>query len=243
MGIFENLWGILLADASSHAFGPALGLSVHDLGVMRGARSVLAGLSFDVTAGEALIVAGPNGAGKSTLLRSLAGLLPLCAGHITLSGVGAPDEDGDIDHARYVHYLGHKDGLKSALTAAENLNFWAAMMARDSSLGLFANKALTSTEALARMGLAHALDVPVAYLSAGQTRRVALARLLVAHRPIWLLDEPTTALDTASQLRVRDIMCAHLGEGGIVIAATHTELGLSSARELNLRPLTSGASS
>ena len=117
------------------------------------------------------------------------------------------------------------------------------LVAAEATVGALKEVLATRTEALARMGLAHALDVPVAYLSAGQTRRVALARLLVAHRPIWLLDEPTTALDTASQLRVRDIMCAHLGEGGIVIAATHTELGLSSARELNLRPLTSGASS
>ena len=170
-----------------------------------------------------LAVTGPNGAGKSTLLRALAGLLPLSDGTVTCTGL-----PGETTLAGHAHYLGHRDALKSALTARENLAFWAAMLALPGAGGL------SPQAALARLALPQVADFPVSYLSAGQKRRVALARLLVAHRPVWLLDEPTTALDAASQQVVADMMEEHLAKGGIVIAATHTGLGVAGVRELRL---------
>ncbi len=169
-----------------------------------------------------LAVTGPNGAGKSTLLRALAGLLPLASGAITCTGLPA-----DEPLASYTHYLGHRDALKSPLTAQENLAFWAAMLVLPGAGGL------PPGAALARLGLPHIAGFPVSYLSAGQKRRVALARLLVAHRPLWLLDEPTTALDAASQGLVAGMIRDHLAGGGMVIAATHSALGVE-AQELRL---------
>jgi heme exporter protein A len=200
-------------------------LEVSDIRVERGGRRVLDGLSFAVAAGEALVVTGPNGAGKSTLLRAIAGLLPLRAGKIEISGVADAPPPREV-----AHYLGHADGNKASLTAAENLAFWAAM------LGAGEGKAqLPPLDALAAFGLAHAADLPVAVLSAGQRRRVALARLLVASRPLWLLDEPTTALDAASHGRLSELMRAHLENGGLILAATHSALDLPNARHLALR--------
>lgn len=172
--------------------------------------------------GEALLVTGPNGAGKSSLLRSIAGFLPLGSGRITFH-----DSDEDMPAGLRAHYIGHADALKNALTAAENLEFWAAMLG--------ASPASPPAEAaLARLALGHVADLPVAYLSAGQRRRVALARLLMAARPLWLLDEPTTALDAAAQERLAEMMRDHLARGGMLIAATHSPLGLAGARELRL---------
>lgn len=196
-------------------------LLVENLAIARGGRILAKNISFRVQEGEALIVTGPNGAGKSTLLRVLAGLLPPAEGQISLAGRG-PDE-----LALHTHYVGHADALKSALTARENLGFWSSAL-HDSHRGI------RTTLALERVGLAHLPDLPVSYLSAGQRRRVALARLLVAPRSIWLLDEPSTALDAASQDRLRQMMEQHLAAGGMVIAATHMSLGLA-ARELPLR--------
>jgi heme exporter protein A len=199
-----------------------LRLDVADVSIERGGRLLLAHLSFSLAMGEALLVTGPNGAGKSSLLRAIAGLLPLGAGSIALQdGVEA------IPAGLRAHYLGHADALKNALTAAENLAFWAAM------LGTSVN-GLNAEMALARLGLSHVADLPVAYLSAGQRRRVALARLLMAKRPLWLLDEPTTALDAAAQVRLTDILRGHIEQGGMLIAATHAPLGLKGSRELRL---------
>ncbi len=165
---------------------------------------------------------GPNGAGKSSLLRALCGFLPLHAGGFALAG-----GDGERTLGEQAHYLGHADALKGALTAGENLAFWAGALGGEASRE-------ASRRALARVGLAHAIDFPARALSAGQKRRVALARLLVAHRPLWLLDEPTTALDAAAQAAFAAIMQSYLDEGGIVVAATHAPLGLIGARELKL---------
>lgn len=199
-------------------------LIAEDLSLERGGRALLARLDLSLDSGEALAVTGPNGAGKSTLLRALAGLLPPTRGRIRLEG--APD--GDV--AAHAHYVGHLDAAKPTLTAHENLVFWQAMLSLPDI-----RTAITPRAALARLGLPHVADLPVGYLSAGQKRRVGLARLLLAPRPLWLLDEPTTALDRAAQAIFADCMRAHLADGGLVVAATHAPLGID-ARQLELGP-------
>ena len=197
-------------------------LSAWDLTIERGGRRLFAGLSFAVDQGAALVVTGPNGAGKSTLLRALCGFLPLEAGGFALEGGDAERTVGE-----QAHYLGHADGVKGALTAGENLAFAAAMLGGRSSREAQRN-------ALARVGLAHVIDFPARLLSAGQRRRVALARLLIADRPLWLLDEPATALDAAAQAALAAIMQGRLRGGGIIVAAAHAPLGLDGAQELRL---------
>ena len=197
-------------------------LRAWDLTIDRGGRRVLSGLSFEATQDSALIVTGPNGAGKTSLLRALAGFLPIEAGGFALEG-GDPERTA----GEQAHYLGHADGVKSALTAGENLAFAAAMLGGDPSRA-------AQLAALSALGLAHAIDFPARLLSAGQRRRVALARLIIASRPLWLLDEPTTALDAAAQAALAAVMQAHLEGGGILVAAVHAPLGLDGARELRL---------
>jgi heme exporter protein A len=192
---------------------------VENLACRRSGRLIFERLSFTLTRGEAVIVTGRNGAGKSSLLALLAGCLRVEGGAIRADGIG------ESTLAECLHLVGHRDGLKSALTAEENLAF-----ARD----LLGNPALSPREALDAIGLAHAAMLPVAYLSAGQRRRVALARLLVAHRPLWLLDEPTSALDAASQDALLHLMTAHLARDGLIIAATHAPLSMGGAKELRL---------
>lgn len=206
-------------------------LSADSLTIARGGRRLAADISFTVAAGEALIVVGRNGTGKSTLLRVIAGHLAPAYGKVRWTG-GERTEDGEdegVSVGARAHYLGHADSMKSALTPHENLAFWAAMLAIPG-----AAPALSPSAALERFDLAHIGDLPVSYLSAGQKRRVALARLLVAARPLWLLDEPTAALDSGAQRRLVEVMCAHLDGGGAIIAATHAPLGLGGARELSL---------
>lgn len=192
-------------------------LIAEGLACRRSGRRIFAGLSFALGPGEALVVTGRNGAGKSSLLAILAGRLAPEAGTLRA------EEVGERTIPECLHGVGHRDGLKGALTADENLTF-----ARD----LLGAATLAPRQALARLGLAHAAGLPVAYLSAGQRRRVALARLLVCRRPLWLLDEPTAALDAASQALLAGLMREHLREGGLVIAATHQALGLEEARTL-----------
>jgi heme exporter protein A len=194
------------------------------LAVERGGRIIFSNIGFRLAAGEALLVTGPNGAGKSSLLRAIAGLLPLADGKIT----AAP---GAERLAEFCHYVGHADALKPSLTVVENLAFWAALLARGGSVAGDSEQNIET--ALARLGLARIADLPSAYLSAGQKRRAALARLLAVGRPLWLLDEPATALDAASRAMLTEIMQAHLSEGGMIIAATHAPLALP-ARELAL---------
>ena len=205
-----------------------LALSVRDLAAERGGRLVFAGLGFVLESGEALNVVGRNGVGKSTLLRVLAGLLTPTAGRVSLDPPEADDRDTPI--AERAHYLGHADALKSALTPLDHLGFAADLLGRGSR----GSAATTPAEALDRVALAHAADLPCGYLSAGQRRRVALARLLVAARPLWLLDEPATALDLGSQAVLGDMMRRHLDGGGLIVAATHGSLGLDRVRELRL---------
>jgi heme exporter protein A len=197
-------------------------LRVWDLTIDRGGRRVIAGLSFAVVQATALIVTGPNGAGKTSLLRALAGFLPIESGGFALLG-----DDAERTVGEQAHYLGHADGVKGALTAGENLAFAAAMLGGDASRA-------AQLGALSALGLAHVIDFPARLLSAGQRRRVALARLMIARRPLWLLDEPTTALDAAAQVAFAAIMRAHVKDGGILVAAVHGELGLEDAQELRL---------
>jgi heme exporter protein A len=186
---------------------------------VRGSREVFSGLSFEVSAGEALAVTGRNGSGKTSLLRLIAGLLAATGGVIAFEGA-----DAELTLPEQAHYLGHRDAAKPALSVAENLAFWRDFLGGETA---------DTGQCLATVGLSHALDLPAAYLSAGQRRRLSLARLLAVHRPIWLLDEPTTALDTAGQAVFARLMGEHLAGGGIIIAATHTPLGIL-ARELRI---------
>jgi heme exporter protein A len=197
-------------------------LRAWDLTIDRGGRRVIAGLSFEAAGSSALILTGPNGAGKTSLLRALAGFLPIEVGGFALDG-----GDDERTVGEQAHYLGHADGVKAALTAGENLAFAASMLGGDPTRA-------AQTAALAALGLAHVIDFPTRLLSAGQRRRVALARLLVAKRPLWLLDEPATALDAAAQVALAAIMRTHLKDGGILVAAVHAPLGLDGAQELRL---------
>jgi heme exporter protein A len=210
------------SSLTARPFPTDLSLQAAGLTLVRGSRTILSGLSLRLASGEALVVTGANGAGKSTLLRAIAGLLRPEVGTIRLEGSQEPEIP-----ALSAHYIGHADAMKATLTAQENLTFWTAML-HTSGIGL------QPQEALAAFGLAHVLHLPVGYLSAGQKRRVALARLLVAPRPLWLLDEPTTALDVGAQAQLAALMQAHVAAGGMIMAATHGALGLAAPRSLHL---------
>ncbi len=211
--------------------GP-LQLTVADLTVQRGGRVVLDGLSLRVASGEALLLTGSNGAGKTTLLRAIAGLIWPEAGSIAIDG-----GDAEATVSEHCHFVGHLNAVKPSLTGSENLAFWQSALTDDplgATAGVPARPTVSSTQALDRFGLANLGDVPAGYLSAGQKRRLGLARLLVAYRPIWLLDEPSVSLDSASIATFAVIVAEHLASGGIVLAATHAPLGLTRARELAL---------
>jgi heme exporter protein A len=194
-------------------------LSAFKLECVRGGKRVFADVGFEVRAGEALLLLGPNGAGKSSLLRMVAGLLRPAAGSLELAGA-----DPDRSLAEQAHYLGHLDPLKSSLSVGENLRFWTRFLGGGGE-GLATLRAV---------GLEQVGDLPAGYLSAGQRRRLSLARLLAVGRPIWLLDEPASALDADGQALLRDVMRRHLAAGGLILAATHAPLGLDAARELRL---------
>jgi len=198
-------------------------LEADNLACRRGDRLVFAGLSFAVPRGGALVLLGPNGSGKSSLLRLLAGLTPPAAGRVLWDGVPVRDDPGA--HRVRTRFIGHQDAVKPALTLAENLAFWAGLLGAD---------AAAPKRALARVGLERLSDWPARFLSAGQRRRLALARLLLAPAPIWLLDELTTGLDRDSVARLEEALAAHRAAGGLVVASTHVPLGLADARTLTL---------
>ena len=200
------------------------GLTVEGLSVERGGLTVLHELSLTIAAGEGILLLGANGAGKTTLLKAISGLLPPAAGNIRLT-----TGDPEAPVAERAHYVGHTNGLRASLTVSENAAFWARF------LGTGAREAVTS--ALERFGLDDLASVPAGYLSAGQKRRLGLVRLLLAERPLWLLDEPTTSLDTHSTAILTDVIDAHVARGGMAIIATHVPMALTRrTRELTLRP-------
>lgn len=180
-----------------------------NLTVSRGGRPVLAGVSFAVAAGGALAVVGPNGAGKSTLLRAVAGLLQPLSGEVRLEG------EDEFEPRERMHLLGHQDAVKAGLSVLGNLRFARDLLGGEGDLAA----------ALERVGLARVAELPGSALSAGQKRRLAIARLLAAPRPVWLLDEPTAALDASGQRLLAELVAEHRRKGGIVMAATHLELG------------------
>jgi heme exporter protein A len=185
-------------------------LSGNGLMVERGERAIFSGVNFAADAGDLVALSGPNGSGKTTLLRLIAGLIQPQAGTVELEG-----GDEDLTIGQQAHMIGHQHGIKPALTVEENLRFWKDFLGGETVQG-----------GLEGLGLEALRDFPAGVLSAGQRRRLSLARLLVAQRPIWLLDEPTTGLDRRSLALLCEHMRRHLDKGGIIIAATHGALGV-----------------
>lgn len=179
---------------------------------IRGERVVFSSLDFTIAAGEALYLLGHNGAGKSSLLRTMAGFLRPAEG--TLAWDGEALSEDPAAHRRRVHYVGHHDAIKGVLTVEENVAFWA---------GLHGNGNSTARDALDRFGLAPLAKSPARFLSAGQRRRLNLARLLASEAPLWLLDEPTTALDRESITTLTSVIADHRAAGGLIAIATHED--------------------
>ncbi len=188
------------------------------LACVRGGREVFRDLQFTVQAGEMLAVTGPNGAGKSSLLRVVAGLVRQSEGRLVLDG-----GDAELSIGEQAHYVGHLDALKPSLSVQENLAFWTDFRGGEGEVA----------DSLVRVGLNALGRLPARYLSAGQRRRLSLARLLAVERPIWLLDEPASTLDTAGQELLADMMATHLSRAGLILAAIHGPLP-QTAKELRL---------
>jgi heme exporter protein A len=197
-----------------------IGLAAQDISCQRGGRLLFEGLSFSLQPGEALLVTGPNGAGKTSLLRQIAGLLPLAAGRLELSGAG-----GDVALPELCHYVGHLNGVKTSFSVSENLAFWVDFLGDDGG---------DPRRALAAFGLSPLAELPAGLLSAGQKRKLALSRLFAAPRPIWLLDEPQVSLDAPSLKLLDAAINDHLEEGGIAVVASHTPLNTKFAHEIAL---------
>ena len=189
---------------------------------MRGDRAVFSGLDFALDAGEVLLLTGPNGSGKSSLLRMMCGLLPPVSGAIEWDGSNISDDRES--HAARLHYVGHLDGVKLALTAAENLRFWAALRPGSTEIG----------RALETFGIAALADLPARFLSAGQRRRLALGRIVTSEAPLWLLDEPTVALDADGVAAVHAAIRKHCAGGGSCVVSTNAPLDFPDAVSLDL---------
>ncbi|NQU56004.1 MAG: heme ABC exporter ATP-binding protein CcmA [Rhodospirillales bacterium] len=195
---------------------------------VRGERTVFSGLDFNLDAGGALVLIGPNGSGKSSLLRLMTGLLPPFSGTVAWENT-AIGEDPEA-HGGRMHYVGHFDAVKPVLSVAENVAFWASL-----------RKSQADTQAaLEAFGIAHLADVPGRFLSAGQKRRVNLARILAEPAPLWLLDEPTTALDKQTIAALEATIARHREGGGMVVISTHSEMNLETFDVLDLADFTLG---
>jgi heme exporter protein A len=190
-----------------------------DLACVRGGRMLYDGLSFSLTAGDAILVLGANGSGKTSLLRQIAGLLPLDAGSVAFEGGESISEAA--------HFVGHLSACKDALTVGENLAFW-----RD----LYGRPRHSVEGALEMLRLSTLKDLPCRVLSAGQKRRLALSRLVAVERPLWLLDEPDAALDSEGRATLIGLINEHRARGGIAIIASHGTLNITPSREISLSP-------
>lgn len=199
------------------------------LGCVRGERAVFSGLDFTVEGGGALLLTGPNGSGKSSLLRLMASLIKPAAGGLSWDGDNIADEPEA--HRARLHYIGHLDGIQPLLTVAENLRFWAGLRPQDPNGG--PDNAVG--KALEDFGLKALAHIPCRFLSAGQCRRLALARLLATPSALWLLDEPTTALDDDGVRVFHHAVARHRANGGLVILASHGAETIEDARILDLR--------
>ncbi len=199
-----------------------MSLLVNNLSCQRGGRTIFSGLSLEIAAGEAVLLRGPNGAGKSTLLRVIAGLIPEISGEVSINGLSATDRD---EFQGQITYAGHLDAIKPQLTVAENLHFWAQLFEAD-------NVAKTMQD----FRLDEIADRPAHACSAGQKRRLGLARIAVTSRPLWLLDEPTVSLDTETTARFAATIDAHCAAGGMAFIATHIDLGLKAPRTFEMQP-------
>ena len=198
-------------------------LTLDRLTLRRGGRTLIRDLSFTLPAGQAAALRGPNGVGKSTLLRALCGFLPLADGRVRFGELELPGDRTAIQER--VLYAGHLDAVKPALSFAENLRLWAELGGAGED---------RAAEALERFGIAHMADRPAGEGSAGQKRRLGLARMVVLERPLWLLDEPTVSLDTGNVARFAAAVTAHLGQGGSAVIATHIDLALPEAATLDI---------
>lgn len=200
------------------ATGNVMTLTAAGLACVRGGRTVFEDVSFEVAAGESLLLTGPNGAGKSSLLRLIAGLVLPAAGTLELAG-----RDPDLTVGQSSHFVGHANALKGAMSVRENLTFWARFMGAPSH-----------PPSLEPFGLEAHATIPATLLSAGQSRRLALSRLTAVPRPLWLLDEPTVGLDTASQATLVGLVQDHLAAGGLLVAASHIDVGVTFDHRLDL---------
>ncbi len=196
--------------------------SGQDLVCIRGERCVFSGLSFNLDAGGALVLTGPNGSGKSSLLRLMAGLLRPASGKIAWNGENTAEEP-EVHNGR-LHYVGHLDAVKPVLSVRENLSFWAALRGAESNVD----------GALKAFAIDRLAEVPGKFLSAGQKRRVGLARIAAAAAPLWLLDEPTTALDVKAIAGLENLIAKHREGGGMVVVSTHTEIAVGGSENLDL---------
>jgi len=198
------------------------GIALHDLACDRGGRRVFTGVQADLSPGDALVVRGTNGSGKSSLLRVLAGYIPAGDGSITWNGINVRDDIGLYQSC--LHYVGHLDGVKPVLSVRENIALWSLLM----------GDPMDVDAALAHFGLRKLADLPAKYLSAGQKRRLNLARLGASRRPLWLLDEPAVSLDAQSVAQLESLIADHRRAGGIAIVATHNDLNIEDATLLSL---------
>lgn len=208
--------------------------SGNNLVCVRGERTVFTGLDFTLESGGALVLIGPNGSGKSSLLRLMAGLLKQAEG--TLLWDGEETREDPEAHGGRLHYVGHHDAVKPVLNVSENVSFWASL--RNSDGQTEANV----QAALAAFGIGHLADVPGRFLSAGQKRRVNLARILAAEAPLWLLDEPTTALDKETIAALEATIAKHRKNGGMVVISTHSDMDLDAFHVLDLAEFAVGRS-